>query len=74
MYRIDPWGDDWWQTARLCAVVNNSAGGKAREREFWPRVEPPQTPEEIAAVLGMVTNDMVALEKEKARRLGNQRR
>lgn len=26
LYRLEPWGDDWVQTARLIAAIENSAG------------------------------------------------
>lgn len=51
---VEPFGEDWRQTAELCATQLNCMGGKksggafrASDMHFMPRLE---TPEELAAV------------------------
>lgn len=29
MYRLEPWGDDWTQTATIAAAMHNAAGNRA---------------------------------------------
>ena len=54
--KIEPWGDDWSQTAMICAVTNNSEGRKTKTMkldDFRPVYKKPQTPEEIGRLFGL---------------------
>lgn len=53
-YILEPFGEDWGQTARLCGEFARVMTGKLPEREAYMPVALPkddQTPEQIAQVL-----------------------
>ncbi len=35
-YELEPFGEDWKQTAYLCSLIGNSAGGKRNGKAFTP--------------------------------------
>lgn len=70
LYQIDPWGDDWWQTSRVCAATNNAMGGRALPRDFWPGETPPQSADQIWMTFMGLGADLQARENEKRRRMG----
>lgn len=35
-YLIEPFGDDWRRTAKLCATMAAAFGNKAKEADFMP--------------------------------------
>lgn len=55
-FRHRPRFDPWWAMARVCSVVVAALGGKAKLKDFYPRVEVVRnrrrraaTPEQTAA-------------------------
>lgn len=56
-YQLEPFGEEWRQTATICARVGNSAGGKGKGVPFtiWDTMpvkeyRPPQTGEQILSI------------------------
>ena len=56
-YQLEPFGEDWRQTAYVCTMIGNGNGGRGVGRPYRPRdflpVHPPsrqQSPEEMIAV------------------------
>lgn len=70
LYRIDPWGDDWWQAARICAAAKTAMGGGARPVDFWPGEMPQQSPGEILTVMMQASKQQEAAEQKILRRHG----
>ncbi len=56
-YLLEPFGDEWRQTGKLCASVSNSfggkeGGGKFKESDFMPtEMAREQSSEEMEAIL-----------------------
>lgn len=60
-YELEPFGNSWRQTSRLCAVQQNIDCGKGRamkEDEFMPTGKKPdqKTPADLAKFLQMMAN------------------
>lgn len=53
-YQLEPFGQDWHQTARICAAIYGAICGKGAPGpdEFLPVKPPeqPQSPEDMAAI------------------------
>jgi hypothetical protein len=51
-YLLEPFGDEWRQTAKLCQIVANTQGNKTKENEFMPtEMSREQSAEEMEQVL-----------------------
>lgn len=61
-YELEPFGQEWEQTARTCAVVNWSQGGKAKVEQFLPVAQDLPSEDEIAA---RVEQQLMAMAKRR---------
>ena len=52
--RIEPFGDEWRQVAKICQILAAVNGVTLDEESFMPLVKRPQTAEEIQAVMSGV--------------------
>ena len=52
--RIEPFGDEWRQIAKICQILAAVNGTTMDEEAFMPIIKRPQTAEEIQAVMSGV--------------------
>jgi hypothetical protein len=57
-WQLEPWGDDWEQTATICEAIFHAAGyTDGVDRNRWrpvPREKPPQSKQSMAAEMAKI--------------------